>query len=543
MRSNLIATITHFCVPRLADWGIGILFPPGARAEQTALVHPGCEIRGRLANHTAFGSVDGRRYLATFTQIGVCHVTEELLKKAAAGRSHLDCLRSTKSHSAAILPLHGNTGLLGSIVLFLTDSERRFSDTNLELCRVLQQVVQLHLTTSECDSEKETSTSLAGQDSSLLHRQLAVYNHELRNSISSIKSWIPSLSSNTAIAGDKLCAEGVRVIERNVHILDRLTKDYPPASDQAFESASSVHVFDLNQLLEECLEDVRVMAAVNGVSTLSRLCAEPLSICGNQVRIHQVFKNLLINAIKYSNPGGTVFVTSTSSEGQAHIAVKDNGIGIDPALLVDIFAPFQRETLPSWRCPKSGSGLGLAVASEIVLEHRGRVWAESSGRGLGSTFHVKVPLAFDCAEPFRRINQPVSVPGESIRILVVDDTEDAVSILKRDLEAQGHTVLAAQNTVDAIELARRELPDLIISDIKLADSDGYDLIREIRRTPLLSSIPAIALSGFGRRSQDTQAKSAGFDAYLQKTGELHELYSTIDALTNKSSSSADTTAA
>jgi two-component system, chemotaxis family, CheB/CheR fusion protein len=213
--------------------------------------------------------------------------------------------------------------------------------------------------------------------------------------------------------------------------------------------------------------------------------------------------------------------------------VADTGAGIHPAFLRQIFEPFRRgsDSLSN----QSGLGLGLAIARRIVEMHGGRIWAESAGLDAGSTFRVRLPMA---AAAITERARELSIAGESesdggLRILVIEDSDDILFLLKIELEMSGHTVSTASDGIAGLVLAKNRRPDLIISDIKMPGMDGLELIREIRASQELAVTPAIALTGFGGKSEFDRAIAAGFDACVSKPAEPREISALIRKLTEK----------
>jgi len=266
------------------------------------------------------------------------------------------------------------------------------------------------------------------------------------------------------------------------------------------------------------------------------LGSEPLQVLGDTMRLEQVVMNLLINAVKYTEQDGLISVRSISSGKEAEIEVQDTGIGIDPAFLDLIFQPFRQGTA-SWLTSQSGLGLGLTITRQIVEMHGGRVWAESPGLGLGSTFHVRLPLTTLTHEE-SRVDIPIGPEsqGRGIQILLVEDSEDILFLMKAELEELGYAVTTARDGRTGIEAAKTHRPDVIISDIKMPIMDGYELIRTIRATPELRTLSAIALTGFGTRGSSERALAAGFDACVSKPAEREELLAVIRELTERDSS-------
>jgi CheY-like chemotaxis protein len=288
----------------------------------------------------------------------------------------------------------------------------------------------------------------------------------------------------------------------------------------------------LNQIVLAAMEAVREMAGDKKLSLIVDLACTPLRVSGDSTRLQQVIMNLLVNAIKYTPSAGAISIDSRISENAVVIQVKDNGEGIDSSFLQHVFEPFRQGTR-TWLTSDSGLGLGLAISRKIVEMHQGRIWAESQGLGLGTTFRVQLPIAattdsqVECvpADP-----QPVQ-QTDAVKILVIEDAEDILFILKVELESRGFSVLTATNGLHGLELARHSCPDLIISDIKMPGLDGYELIKNIRATPELAAVPAIALTGFGMQTDIDKLRAAGFNGCISKPADVEDMVPLIHELT------------
>jgi CheY-like chemotaxis protein len=245
---------------------------------------------------------------------------------------------------------------------------------------------------------------------------------------------------------------------------------------------------------------------------------------GDSVRLAQVFANLLTNAAKYTDPGGHIWV-SLWIEGDLAVAeVKDDGVGISGDLLPRVFDTFVQAPQSAAR-----SAGGLALVRSFVTLHGGSVEAHSAGARRGSTFTVKLPLlvarggsgqgvaAAPSREPARR----------AVRVLLVDDNEDALFSAAEVLQMAGHDVRTANNATAALAMLPEFHPEVAVLDIGLPGLDGYDLARRLReelgpRTPRL-----IAVTGYGREVDRERSRSAGFDVHLVKPVDIDTLIRTV----------------
>jgi CheY-like chemotaxis protein len=259
--------------------------------------------------------------------------------------------------------------------------------------------------------------------------------------------------------------------------------------------------------------------------------------------MQQVAWNLLANAIKFTPPGGRVEVSLGGGDGTVELAVRDNGPGIPAEFMPHVFERFRQADSSTTRA-HGGLGLGLAIVRHLVEAHGGTVSAETDGPGRGSTFRVSLPLhrvqrRAKEAEPVRAApvrpapSSPVSL--DALRVLVVDDDRDTLEVVRELLEVAGAQVLSAACAADALQLVRRELPDVLVSDIGMPDADGYDLIRSVRALAPEEGgrIPAAALTAFTQPDHREQAFAAGYGLYLAKPIEPDELTAAVARLAGR----------
>jgi len=253
---------------------------------------------------------------------------------------------------------------------------------------------------------------------------------------------------------------------------------------------------------------------------------------GDAVRLAQVVANLLNNAAKYMEKGGRIGVRATRSGGAIEVRVRDEGIGIAPEMLPRVFEMFTQETQAIDRA-QGGLGLGLAIVKSLVALHGGEVSVQSEGVGSGSEFCVRLP-ALD-----GEVTAPTSLPpgglggrtSSPVRVMVVDDNDDAADLLGEVLTTMGHDVSKAHDGPAALSLAAERRPQLALLDIGLPVMDGYELGRRLRAIEGLGGIKLVAVTGYGQDSDRRRSEEAGFDAHLVKPIELEALSALVSRLT------------
>jgi CheY-like chemotaxis protein len=228
-----------------------------------------------------------------------------------------------------------------------------------------------------------------------------------------------------------------------------------------------------------------------------------------------VISNLLNNAAKYTRPGGHIQLTAGEAAGQAVIAVRDDGIGLEPEMLERIFEMFTQVDASLERA-QGGLGIGLTIARHLVEMHGGTIRVASDGPGRGSTFTVHIPLAAAEPVPVPEVGPAAEAPPGSLRILVVDDNRDSAESLAVWLQLIGHEVRIAHSGPDALSAAASFAPELALLDIGMPGMNGYDLARSLRggtgaRCPVL-----VAMTGWGQEEDRRRSREAGFDEHLVK---------------------------
>jgi CheY-like chemotaxis protein len=235
----------------------------------------------------------------------------------------------------------------------------------------------------------------------------------------------------------------------------------------------------------------------------------------------QMLGNLLSNACKYTNPGGTVLVELTSAAGQAVLTVRDDGIGFESAAADRLFEVFAR-AVPSGMTDAGGLGLGLAIVRSIVELHGGTVCAYSEGPATGAEFRVELPLtrSLDC-RPVQLFT--VAQTPAALRTLIIEDNVDLAATYRTLLERRGHRVTVVHTGADGLAAARQQHFDLVLCDLGLPDITGYEVARRIRADPEAQPARLVAHSGYSRDVDCQQSMEAGFDAHLTKPMAISDL--------------------
>ncbi len=303
----------------------------------------------------------------------------------------------------------------------------------------------------------------------------------------------------------------------------------------------TVSPVSLTFVIMAAVETVRLAAEAKNIQILLDLAAGSVAVAGDEARLQQVVWNLLTNAVKFTPNGGQVTIELRQRNQMAQIRVMDTGKGIEPQFLPHVFEYFRQADSTTTR-KFGGLGLGLAIVRQITEMHGGTVWAESPGEGQGATFILQLPsiqpVALRGSEP-TQTQQDGELPLADARVLLVDDEPDTRNFQTFLVERSGAQVVAVASGLEALQALEQFTPDVLVSDIGMAEMDGYMLMQQIRsRLPNQGgTIPAIALTAYARDLDQQQAIAAGFQMHLTKPVEPEQLISAIVSLFKNSRTS------
>jgi PAS domain S-box-containing protein len=341
---------------------------------------------------------------------------------------------------------------------------------------------------------------------------LAMLAHELRNPLGPIRNAAHALR---LIGLSTPEVEQARdLIERQVAHMARLIDDLLDVSRiSRGKILLRKQPIDLSALVQATVDDHRPLLEGFGLSVTIEL-ETPLLAEGDPTRLAQVVGNLLHNAGKFTDSGGSVAVRLRANGNQAILTIRDSGMGMDREMLARLFEPFSQADRSLDRS-RGGLGLGLALVKGLVELHGGTVRASSDGPGRGSEFSIQLPLIVEARAEMSRTG--TALVGRSLHVLVIEDNRDAAESLRLLLRLSGHEVTLAYTGTAGLEAARRVRPDVVVCDIGLPGGlDGYAVARALRAERTTADVGLLALSGYGQEEDQRHAREAGFDRHLTK---------------------------
>lgn len=346
---------------------------------------------------------------------------------------------------------------------------------------------------------------------------LAMLAHELRNPLAPI-----SAAADLLRIGQP---DGVRIqkasaiISRQVSHMAGLINDLLDASRVTRGLVVlEKERLDLKQIVADAVEQVRPLFEAREHRLALHIPPEPALVLGDQKRMVQVLSNILINAAKFTAPGGDIGLELSVDSERVQITVADNGVGMDAALLGRVFELFSQAERASDRS-QGGLGIGLALVKSLVELHGGEVAAYSEGVGKGSRLTVCLPhmkAQGDSGSGAHRHDEVGNSAGAPLKVMVVDDNADAAYMLASVVEALGHEVIVEIDPVHVVPRARVERPQVFLLDIGLPGIDGNELARRLRAAPETAKALMVAVTGYGRDQDREASMRSGFDHHFVK---------------------------
>jgi PAS domain S-box-containing protein len=418
----------------------------------------------------------------------------------------------------------------GSIRQVLIDGSALYRDGRFVHARMLTRDVTAFLENERAARHRVEETSR------LKDEFLALLSHELRSPLGTIMMWLELLQQGGLDAAESTRALGI--MANGARALERIIEDLLHASRIAAGGLMLIpQLVDLRSVVEVAVDAASGDAALKGLELEWSHGEIPIWVTGDSGRLQQAISNLISNAVKFTPVRGTVEVCLDTVDRRARLRVIDSGEGMSSEFLPFAFERFRQQNSTSTRS-HHGLGLGLYVVRHVIEHHGGSVNAASPGPGRGTTITVLLPEASGAgaAQGIPAVSpEPVSGRDgllDGLKVLLVDDEQDAREAMRRILQQNGMVVTAAASAQEAFELVERLQPDIMLSDVAMPGEDGLSLIRRVRLLPLDRGgrIPAAALSAYAGVEDRRKALLAGFQYHIPKPVDPDHLLAVIAAM-------------
>jgi signal transduction histidine kinase len=408
-----------------------------------------------------------------------------------------------------VLPLAGQKSTFAVLGIKRSLATRPFNPDDLTLAEALASRASMALENANLYKDLERADRQKNEFLSMLA-------HELRNPLAPIRTAVDVLRLK---AGGQPEIEWAReIINRQTTHLVRLVDDLLDVSRiTGGKIRLDLELLNAASVVAAAVETSRPLIEESGHQMTVSLPNEAVWVRCDRVRLAQVLSNLLNNAAKYTQRGGSIGLSVERVGEEAVFRVSDNGIGISTEMLPKVFELFTQVERSLDRS-QGGLGVGLTVVKSLVEMHGGRVEAASSGAGFGSEFIVCLPALEAPPETEVAPETPAEIrtPAAPLRVLVVDDNADAADSLAFLLKHGEHEVRTAHDGRRAVELACEFRPQVVVLDLGLPELDGYEVARRLRQSEEVRGAMLVALSGYGQQEHRRRSSEAGFDHHFVK---------------------------
>lgn len=457
------------------------------------------------------------------------HIDDDHIVSLTANEQQHKHLQELAITSLISVPLLAHNKFIGTLVMISSNPRQHYDNFDFRLAVELASRAALSIENSYLYEVSQKAISIREEI-------LTVVSHDLKNPLTAIKlvgQTLQLLESPNKVTCDRLASK-IENSAKQMHILINDLLDFAKIKSGTFSVSKQTE--DLSETIRTTIEALQMQAEQHQQKLVTNFSGHLPKVNIDGARFNQVISNLIGNALKFSPAGGTITLTAQPRSFHMLISVSDNGPGIPAEFKEKIFDRF----FQTEEAKHKGSGLGLSIVKGIVVAHGGQIWVDSE-LGKGSTFYFTVPLAdqpylhqknIDSLDKFKFTDISENTLKGS-KILVVDDSEDNLFLIKNFLEKLGAEIHVAESVQSALSNIKFSMPHLLLTDIDMPIESGYDLLSHLRHSadPEESHLPVVALTGHCEAEEVERLKKAGFDNYLSKPLDIEKMISTIMELT------------
>jgi PAS domain S-box-containing protein len=538
-----LKAVANLAVPSIADWCAVDILMEDQQLERVAVAHVdpakidlARTIRARYEDpNSPFSPAS---VMQTGAPVLVKAISDDMILAAAHGDAERAAMiQSLGLRSYIVVPLVAHGRPLGALTFATAESGRLYTENDLRFAQDLAFRAALAVDNARAYEEAQTANRLKDEF-------LATLSHELRTPLNAILGYARLLQSG--MIGPERQPQALVTVERNATALTQIVEDILDVSRIiSGKIRLNIQPVDVSDVVKNAVETVALAADAKQIRIQAILDSGAGPISGDPDRLQQVVWNLVSNAVKFTPKHGIVQVRVERVNSHVEIVVSDTGIGIAPDFLPHIFERFRQADSGTTRA-HGGIGLGLAIVRHLVELHGGTISAVSGGRDQGTTFRVRLPVMIVHPEQpsERRTHSAPMTPAERVplrldglRIVTVDDDADARALVAETLESAGAAVSVADSVDQGFEALTAVRPDVLLADIGMIGSDGFELIRRVRASgdPAICDVPAAALTAYARVEDRMHVLQAGFQMHLAKPVDPAELIVAVAALARQRS--------
>jgi PAS domain S-box-containing protein len=540
--STTLKTVANLAVPSIADWCAVDILTEERKVERLAVAHVD-PAKIDLARTVRSRYEDPRSpfsaafVVRTGTPAMVPEISDDMIVAGARGdEERIALVRSLGLRSFIIVPLTARGRTLGTLTLATAESGRLYTDDDFRFAQDVAFRAALAVDNARAFNDAQAANRLKDEF-------LATLSHELRTPLNAILGYSRLLQSGMLTADKRTHA--LQTVERNATSLTKIVEDILDVSRIiSGKIRLNIQPVDFPDVVSNAVETVMPAAEAKQIRVQTILDPRAAPISGDPDRLQQIVWNLVSNAVRFTPKHGVVQVRLERVNSHVEIVVADTGIGMAPEFLPHIFERFRQADSGTTR-EHAGLGLGLAIVRHLVELHGGTIHAASGGRDQGSTFRVRLPVMIVHREtPLERRVHPATdlaltytqLPDlGGLCVLAVDDDADARALVCETLETRGARVIAVESAKEALEALERHRPDVVIADLGMAHTDGFELIKQIRQSSdvTVREIPAAVLTAYARAEDRMKALQSGFQMHLAKPVDPAELVVAVASLAKR----------
>jgi PAS domain S-box-containing protein len=517
-----LQTVCNIAVPQLADWCFIDFIETGGAFERIVVAHSD-------PAHASVAQRMKRRYAGNAAAAGISSplfagrtvlkndVNEDFLRSVARDDEHLEMLVGLHMRCFVAVPITSRGTMFGVISFIGAETKPRFDERDVALFEELARRAAVAVDNSRLYSQAQEANRAKDEF-------LANLSHELRTPMTAIVGWSHLLQITELDAADMRV--GIDTIRQSAQAQSKMIDDLLDVSRVVSGKLHlNVATVDVAAIAEEAAATLRPAAAAKRQDLNVDIRVAPALVAGDSARLQQVFWNLLSNAVKFSPAGGAIDMTVDRAGESIVVAVRDTGEGIAAEFLPAVFERFRQVSKRTQS--RSGLGIGLAIAKELVEMHGGTIKAESPGERRGATFTVVLPAAGKDARLGERKPDREHLRLRGVHVLLAEDDEMTRTLLTTLLRSYGGEVTAARSAAEALAVAAKIHPHVIISDIAMPIDDGIMLLTNLRANGF-PDIPSIAVTAYADDANRQRVLAAGFDAFVSKPIDPETFAATVE---------------